>query len=59
VPDVFAAEAAAPKDALRAVVIGSAIGGALLAPSLWLLFRVFKASRAMPQPTEPDDPPDP
>jgi cytochrome d ubiquinol oxidase subunit II len=49
VPDVTAAEAAAPIAALRAVVIGFAIGGALLAPSLWLLFRVFKASRAMPK----------
>jgi cytochrome d ubiquinol oxidase subunit II len=50
VPDVTAAQAAAPRGALRAVVIGFAIGGALLAPSLWLLFRVFKTSRTMPEP---------
>ena len=49
VPDVTAAEAAAPRAALRAVVIGFAAGGALLAPSLWLLFRVFKTSRSMPK----------
>jgi cytochrome d ubiquinol oxidase subunit II len=49
VPDVTVAEAAAPVAALRAVAIGFAIGGALLAPSLWFLLRVFKASRSLPK----------
>jgi cytochrome d ubiquinol oxidase subunit II len=42
VPDVTASEAAAPPSALRPLVIGFAIGSVLLAPSLFLLFRVFK-----------------
>ncbi len=44
VPDLTASEAAAPASSLRPIVAGFAIGGALLVPSLWLLFRVFKAS---------------
>jgi cytochrome d ubiquinol oxidase subunit II len=47
VPDVTAAGAAAPAAALRPIAIGYLIGGALLAPSLWALFRVFKVGRAM------------
>ena len=43
VPDVTASEAAAPASALRPLVIGFAIGSVLLAPSLFVLFRVFKA----------------
>ena len=34
--------AAAPDATLRVVVVGFAIGGAVLAPSLFLLFRIFK-----------------
>jgi cytochrome bd ubiquinol oxidase subunit II len=42
VPDVSVADAAAPRATLRIVVIGFAVGGAVLAPSLLLLFRIFK-----------------
>jgi cytochrome bd ubiquinol oxidase subunit II len=42
VPDVTVTSAAAPDATLRVVVVGFAIGGALLAPSLFLLFRIFK-----------------
>jgi cytochrome bd ubiquinol oxidase subunit II len=45
VPDVTVADAAAPEATLRVVTIGFAIGGALLAPSLYLLFRIFKLER--------------
>jgi cytochrome d ubiquinol oxidase subunit II len=44
VPDVTAAEAAAPDGTMRVVAIGFTLGGILLAPSLFLLFRVFKAT---------------
>jgi cytochrome d ubiquinol oxidase subunit II len=43
-PDVTAEAAAAPEGTMRAVAVGFTVGGALLAPSLLLLFRVFKAS---------------
>lgn len=42
VPDVTVTAAAAPDATLRVVVVGFAIGGAVLAPSLYLLFRLFK-----------------
>jgi cytochrome d ubiquinol oxidase subunit II len=42
VPDVTVTAAAAPDATLRVVVIGFALGGAVLAPSLYLLFRIFK-----------------
>jgi cytochrome bd ubiquinol oxidase subunit II len=45
VPDVTVADAAAPEATLRVVAIGFAIGGAVLAPSLYLLFRIFKLER--------------
>ena len=45
VPDLTAAEAAAPKSSLGPIAIGLAVGAALVLPSLLLLFRVFKASR--------------
>jgi cytochrome bd ubiquinol oxidase subunit II len=45
VPDVTVADAAAPESTLRVVAIGFAIGGAVLAPSLYLLFRIFKLER--------------
>jgi cytochrome bd ubiquinol oxidase subunit II len=43
VPDVTVTSAAAPEGTLRVVVVGFAIGGAVLAPSLYLLFRIFKS----------------
>jgi cytochrome d ubiquinol oxidase subunit II len=43
VPDVTVTSAAAPDATLRVVVVGFAIGGAVLAPSLYLLFRIFKS----------------
>jgi cytochrome bd ubiquinol oxidase subunit II len=43
VPDVTVTSAAAPDETLRVVVVGFAIGGAVLAPSLYLLFRIFKS----------------
>lgn len=46
VPDLTASEAAAPASSLRPIAIGFAIGAALLLPSLWFLFRVFKAGDA-------------
>jgi cytochrome bd ubiquinol oxidase subunit II len=46
VPDVTVTDAAAPDATLRVVVVGFAIGGAVLAPSLFLLFRIFKSAPA-------------
>jgi cytochrome d ubiquinol oxidase subunit II len=46
VPDLSVAAAAAPRATLRAITIGMIAGGALLAPSLLLLFRVFKSSKS-------------
>jgi len=43
VPDVTVTDAAAPDATLRVVIIGFALGGAVLAPSLYLLFRIFKS----------------
>jgi cytochrome d ubiquinol oxidase subunit II len=43
VPDVTVTAAAAPDATLRVVVVGFTIGGAVLAPSLFLLFRIFKS----------------
>ena len=45
VPDVTVTDAAAPDATLRVVIIGFALGGAVLAPSLFLLFRIFKLER--------------
>jgi cytochrome d ubiquinol oxidase subunit II len=45
VPDVTVTEAAAPEPTLRVVAIGFTIGAAVLAPSLYLLFRIFKLDR--------------
>jgi cytochrome bd ubiquinol oxidase subunit II len=47
-PDLTAQEAAAPVSALRPIALGLLVGGVLLAPSLLLLFRVFKMSRSTP-----------
>ena len=46
VPDLTASDAAAPPSSLRPIVIGFAVGAALVLPSLLLLFRVFKASKS-------------
>jgi cytochrome d ubiquinol oxidase subunit II len=46
-PDLTAADAAAPVSALRPIAVGLVAGGVLLAPSLLLLFRVFKAARTV------------
>jgi len=46
VPDLTASEAAAPASSLRPIAIGYLVGTLLLLPSLALLFRVFKTSRA-------------
>lgn len=45
-PDVTIWDAASPPDTLLFVLYSLPVGGAILLPSLWLLFRVFKASRA-------------
>jgi cytochrome bd ubiquinol oxidase subunit II len=42
-PDVTIQAAAAPAGTLTAWLGVTAVGAALLLPSLWLLFRVFKA----------------
>lgn len=39
-PDVFYSDVAAPEPVLRAALLVSAIGAALLVPALWLLARV-------------------
>jgi hypothetical protein len=44
VPDVTAEAAAAPEATVRVVAVGLTAGGAVLAPSLLLLFHVFKTS---------------
>jgi cytochrome d ubiquinol oxidase subunit II len=41
-PDLTIARSAAPDATLRLVLIAGAIGGAILFPSLWYLFQVFK-----------------
>jgi cytochrome bd ubiquinol oxidase subunit II len=45
VPDVTVSDAAAPDATLRVVAIGFGIGAIALAPSLYLLFRIFKLER--------------
>jgi len=52
VPDVTVAGAAAPDATLRAVFTGLVAGGALLVPSLVLLFRVFKSPAELSRSTE-------
>ncbi|GIU98394.1 MAG: cytochrome D ubiquinol oxidase subunit II [Actinomycetota bacterium] len=46
VPDVTAAEAAAPEATLQLVTVGFGIGALVLGPSLFALFRVFKTARS-------------
>jgi cytochrome d ubiquinol oxidase subunit II len=50
VPDVTVTDAAAPDATLRVVIIGFALGGAVLAPSLYLLFRIFKSETSTESP---------
>ncbi len=50
VPDVTIANAASPPSALALLIVSSLVGMALLLPSLYFLFRVFK-SPAPPLPT--------
>jgi cytochrome bd ubiquinol oxidase subunit II len=45
-PDLSLANSAAPPITLRLTLIGLAIGSAVLAPSLWYLFRLFKGQRS-------------
>ncbi len=45
VPDVKAADVAAPIGSLRAITVGYGVGALLLAPSLFLLLRIFKGSK--------------
>jgi len=47
-PDLTIRGAAAPETTLRVVLIGLAVGGAILAPSLWYLFHIFKTVPADP-----------
>jgi cytochrome d ubiquinol oxidase subunit II len=47
-PDLTIARSAAPDSTLRLVLVGLAIGGALLLPSLWYLFQIFKTVPADP-----------
>jgi cytochrome bd ubiquinol oxidase subunit II len=41
-PDLTVRNSAAPDSTLRLVLIGLAVGGAVVLPSLWYLFQVFK-----------------
>jgi cytochrome bd ubiquinol oxidase subunit II len=47
-PDLTIARSAAPDSTLRLVLITLAVGGAVLLPSLWYLFQVFKTVPADP-----------
>ena len=47
-PDLTIANSAAPDSTLRLVLVALAIGGAVLLPSLWYLFQVFKTAPADP-----------
>jgi cytochrome d ubiquinol oxidase subunit II len=45
-PDLTIANSAAPESTLRLVLVALAIGGAVVLPSLWYLFQVFKTAPA-------------
>jgi cytochrome bd ubiquinol oxidase subunit II len=47
-PDLTIQQAASPARTLHLVLIGLAVGGAILLPSLWYLFQVFKTVPADP-----------
>jgi cytochrome d ubiquinol oxidase subunit II len=53
IPDVSVRGAASPASTLRAVFFGYVVGGLVLGPAFWLLFRVFKSGRAQPTPFGP------
>ncbi|MEA2557950.1 MAG: cytochrome bd ubiquinol oxidase subunit [Actinomycetota bacterium] len=55
VPDVKASDVAAPIGSLRAITVGYTIGALLVAPSLFLLLRVFKGSRSSPDRPAPTE----
>jgi cytochrome d ubiquinol oxidase subunit II len=52
-PDLTIARSAAPDSTLRLVLIALAVGGAVLLPSLWYLFQVFKTAPADPSAPRP------
>jgi cytochrome d ubiquinol oxidase subunit II len=52
-PTLTISNSAAPETTLRLVVIALVIGGALLLPSLWYLFHIFKTVPADPGAREP------
>jgi cytochrome d ubiquinol oxidase subunit II len=49
-PDLTISGTAAPSATLTAMLVVIVIGGLLLVPSLWLLFRVFKPGTQLPRP---------
>jgi len=49
-PDLTISGTAAPSATLTAMLVVIVIGGLILVPSLWLLFRVFKPGRQLPRP---------
>ncbi len=53
VPDITIANAAAPDSVLRAILWALACGAVVLFPSLWWLYRLFKAGAARESRTEP------
>jgi cytochrome d ubiquinol oxidase subunit II len=48
-PHITFADAAAPEATMRFMILSLPVGGLFLIPSLWLLFRVFKAEVAEPR----------
>jgi cytochrome d ubiquinol oxidase subunit II len=52
-PDLTIARSAAPDATLRLALIGLVVGGAILLPSLWYLFQVFKSVPADPAARRP------
>jgi cytochrome d ubiquinol oxidase subunit II len=52
-PTLTISNSAAPEATLRLVLIGLVIGGAVLLPSLWYLFQIFKTVPADPGVREP------
>jgi cytochrome d ubiquinol oxidase subunit II len=49
-PDLTIAGTASPRATLDAMLVVIAVGGVILLPSLWLLFRVFKSAPEAPPP---------
>jgi len=48
-PDLSIHGCAAPETSLRSLAVLIAVGMAVLAPSLWVLFRVFKGRNPAPE----------